>query len=62
MVGDKMVKVCVDPAEQLLWSHVRPVAPYLRDLVDVLWGKSIFGHWVPPRQYGTAGRPKRNAK
>jgi hypothetical protein len=22
------------------------VAPYLRDLVDALWEKFIFGHWV----------------
>jgi hypothetical protein len=33
----------------------------LRDLANVLTEKSVFEHWVPPRQYGTAGRPKRNA-
>jgi hypothetical protein len=57
-----MVGFCADPAGSLSWLHVITGAPCLRGLANVLREKSVFGHWVPPGQYGTAGRPKRNAK
>ena len=45
-MGDKIVELCTDPIGSLLWLLEMTVAPCLRDLANVLWEKSIFGHWV----------------
>ena len=41
-----MVGFCADPTGSLLRSRGKMDAPCLRDLADVLWEKSVFGHWV----------------